>query len=229
MTRAPDLDVPCLYMRRATYDDLETLVRWRAETAEEIGRRERELGLPTTGQWATPYAQWKLKRWIDRGVTWMALPDPYLRTLPIATVTLDPEPEPAVELGPGEYEPLWTPDEMATPAWYMSKLNRSPAPELKGMGIGELLVRWCRTRAAIGGAELLRIDVWTGYYPNPADRQNQRLQRWYHDLGFDHVRTVPNVVSGYLMQIRAEVDPEVGQRVREIEEQPSLVSAWMPN
>jgi len=111
MKPSPDLSVSQLYMRRATYDDLETLVRWRAETADGIAERERVLGLPPTGQWATPYPQWKLKRWIDRGVTWMAMPHPYRGTLPIATVTLDPEPEPAIELGDGEYDPLWTPQE----------------------------------------------------------------------------------------------------------------------
>ena len=200
-----------LFMRRATFDDLATLARWRMESALEIQERERRLGLPSTGQWATPYARWKLERWIDRGVTWMASLDPYPLALPIATVTLDPEPEPAVLADNGEYTPLWTPDELATSAYYMSKLNRAPGSELRG--VGETLVRWCQNQAAVAGAERVRADVWTGWWPASPDRQNKKLQDWYLKLGFRHVRTVPDVVSGFLIEIDAHLIPEISSRV----------------
>jgi hypothetical protein len=208
-----------LYMRPATLDDLDVLRRWRAESAQAIEEREQRLGLPVTGQWQTPYPQWKLERWIDRKVTWMASADPYRGAPPIATVTLDPEPEPAIELEPGAYESLWSSEELDTSALYMSKLNRAPVPELDGAGIGEMLVRWCQGRAALSGAQMLRIDVWTGGWPTVPGHQNEKLQAWYRSLGFEHVRTVPDVVSGCLMQIPAAIDPQIIGRVRLLEDE----------
>lgn len=50
-----------------------------------------------------------------------------------------------------------------------------------GQGLGAELLDWAGTRAALDGATWLRIDVWT---------TNERLQKYYLDLGFTHVRTV---------------------------------------
>lgn len=197
-----------LFMRRATCEDLDTLTRWRVESAARIAERERRLGLPSTGQWATPYDVWKLQRWIERRVTWMALADANPSASPVATVTLDSEPEPAILLADGGYAPLWSEAELSVPAWYMSKLN---SPMLRGAG--ELLTRWCQGQAAREGAHVLRIDVWTGFWPRVADRQNLPLRQWYESLGFRYVRTVPDVVSGCLMEIDAVEVPGVDREV----------------
>lgn len=169
-------------MRRGVLEDIETIYRWRIETATQL--RERH----GTDQWSTPYPRWKLERWVERGATWMAMSDPYPGSPVIATVTVDTEPEPEPQ--------LWTADEQSVPAWYMSKLNRRPVPELRGAGIGVALTRWCQTQASLAGVGLLRIDCWS---------TNLGLQEMYRRLGFHYIRTVPGVVSGALFDIETSV------------------------
>jgi len=194
-----------LYLRPARLDDLESLARWRLEWADIVARRERAAGRAPSGFWQREYARWKQERWVERGRTFMASLDDSPIALPIATVTLDDEPEPDTD--------LWTPQELERPARFMSKLMRAPTDELAPAGVGRLLVAWCRSEAARQGAELVRGDVWTGYWPTNPDGQNTALQGWYLRLGWRHIRTAPDVVSGWLMEIDAAKDPIADERV----------------
>jgi ribosomal protein S18 acetylase RimI-like enzyme len=167
-----------LYLRRATIDDVDTLLRWRVETAQYLAERY------GTDQWSTPYPRERLERWATRGVMWMASLDGFANALPIATVTLDDEPEPG----------LWTPEEQLIPARYMSKLNVKPIDELRGLGIGAALLEWCLAQTSLAGGEFLRIDCWS---------TNTSLHAYYQQFGFQYVRTVPGVNSGALFQAEA--------------------------
>ncbi len=188
-----------LYLRPARLDDLDALARWRLEWADVVAARERSAGVPLSGFWGREYPRWKQERWVERGRTFMASLDASPLALPIATVTLDDEPEPDTD--------LWTPQELKRPARYMSKLMRAPGGELGALGVGRLLVAWCRTEAARQGAEVVRGDVWTGYWPTNPGGNNHALQQWYLRLGWRHVRTVSDVVSGWLMEASAVKDP----------------------
>lgn len=159
-------------MRQAAIEDVDTLLRWRVETAARL--RERY----GTDQWSVPYPRWKLEAWVERGSMWMALPEPDLACEPAGTITLDPEPEPGTS--------FWTEQERRIPAWYVSKLNRNPAAPA-GNGLGRALLEWARTRAATAGVGELRFDVWT---------TNHGLRAWYEAQGAELVRVVPDVPSG---------------------------------
>lgn len=169
-----------LYVRRAQLgDDIDQIYRWRAETVAWLARRH-----PGVDQWQAPYPRANLERWVERGETFMAAFHPGGPS--IATVTSSSEGDPE----------LWTPDELEVPARYVSKLNVTRA--LTGGRYGVGLMDWARTKAAVAGAEVVRIDVWT---------TNTALHDFYRQLGFEYVRTVPGVNSGALFEIRAEEVP----------------------
>jgi ribosomal protein S18 acetylase RimI-like enzyme len=75
---------------------------------------------------------------------------------------------------------LWTPEEQAEPAVYVSRLivRRDRA----GLGIGSALIDWAGQHG-IGGwrARWIRVDVWT---------TNLALHRYYKGQGFEHLRTL---------------------------------------
>src|SRR6266540_2636245 len=64
---------------------------------------------------------------------------------------------------------------------------------LRNLKAGETFIDWAGTRAADEGARWLRVDVWT---------TNDKLQQYYRDQGFTHVRTVvlPHNPSGAVFQ-----------------------------
>jgi single stranded DNA-binding protein len=70
-------------------------------------------------------------------------------------------------------------DERAEPALYAHKATVARA--YAGEGLGAELLDWAGTRATNEGARWLRVDVWT---------TNDKLQQYYRDQGFTHVRTV---------------------------------------
>jgi GNAT superfamily N-acetyltransferase len=86
---------------------------------------------------------------------------------------------------------LWTPAERAESALYAHKATVARA--YAGEGLGAELLDWAGTRAANEGARWLRVDVWT---------TNDKLQQYYRDQGFAHVRTVvlPHNPSGAVFQ-----------------------------
>ncbi|MFF1819155.1 hypothetical protein ACFVWG_17780 [Kribbella sp. NPDC058245] len=72
---------------------------------------------------------------------------------------------------------FWTPDELAGPAFYVSKIST-----VSGYGgLGTAVLDWCGRETARRGGELLRLDAW---------RTNLDLQKYYLSQGFRHVRTV---------------------------------------
>jgi GNAT superfamily N-acetyltransferase len=87
---------------------------------------------------------------------------------------------------------LWTPEELAEPARYVSKAN--VVRDQAGRGIGATLLEWTRQKAAENGAKVVRIDVWT---------TNERMHDFYRRLGFQYLRTVPDTNSGALFEIDA--------------------------
>jgi ribosomal protein S18 acetylase RimI-like enzyme len=173
---------PTLWMRSATLDDVDTLLDWRVKTAAQL--RERY----GTDQWSVPYPRWKLEQWVRRGSMWMALPAPNEDAPAIATLTLDPEPEPGTD--------FWTEEERQVSAWYLSKLNRNPAAGLAGQGIGRTLLEWAQTQASLAGIGEIRFDVWT---------TNSGLRAWYEELGSKFVRVVPGVPSGACYRLPTRV------------------------
>ncbi|MEU9132831.1 GNAT family N-acetyltransferase [Kitasatospora sp. NPDC048540] len=116
-------------------------------------------------QWSRPYPADKLLATIQAGTVFM-LRDGEMTA---GTITLTPEAE----------DGLWTPAELREPARYVNKLTVSRA--YAGQDIGGRLLNWASNRAAGEGAQWLRLDAWT---------TNERLQRYYVDHGFTHVRTV---------------------------------------
>ncbi|WP_350279321.1 GNAT family N-acetyltransferase [Kribbella sp. HUAS MG21] len=84
---------------------------------------------------------------------------------------------------------FWTPDELAEPAYYVSKIATVDGYS----GLGSALLDWCGREAARRGGTLLRLDAW---------RTNSDLQKYYLAQGFRHVRTVelPHRNSGALFE-----------------------------
>ncbi|WP_079046391.1 GNAT family N-acetyltransferase [Carbonactinospora thermoautotrophica] len=160
-----------MIIRPAEPSDVQTILRWRAETAAWL--RERY----GTDQWAKPYPADHILATVQAGEVFMVHRD-YCED-PIATITINGYADPE----------LWTPDELTEPARYVSKLTVSRAAA--GLGIGATLLDWAGSRAAAEGAQWLRLDCWT---------TNSRLHAYYRRQGFTHVRTVAHRDSGALFQ-----------------------------
>jgi GNAT superfamily N-acetyltransferase len=160
----------------AAPEDLSLLIAFRDEAARWLAAR----GID---QWQEPYPTEDLMeegmlRSIRAGETFIVWDDD---STPAATITVDRWANPD----------LWTPEEAAEPALYAHKLTVARA--YAGRGLGAELVDWAGTRAAVSGARWLRVDVWT---------TNPKLQHYYLELGFAHVRTVvlPHNPSGAVFQ-----------------------------
>ncbi|WP_354641987.1 GNAT family N-acetyltransferase [Kitasatospora camelliae] len=139
-----------------------------ADLGQLLAFREEAAGwLSALGsdQWSRPYPADKLLATIEAGTVFMLRDGAEI----VGTITLTPEAE----------DGLWTPSELSEPARYINKLTVSRA--YAGRDIGGRLLNWAGTRAAGQGARWLRLDAWT---------TNARLQQYYLDHGFSHVRTV---------------------------------------
>ncbi|QKW52423.1 GNAT family N-acetyltransferase [Streptomyces buecherae] len=161
-------------IRRAHPEDVETVVRWRAESAAWI---ERRYG---SDQWQRPFPADQLMKSVVAGELWIVHADT-LTSSPVATITVDQDADPA----------LWLPEERDEPARYVHKLTVAPG---KAPGLGAALLDWAGRAAASEGALWLRLDAWTS---------NQRLRQYYADQGFAFVRENPERVSGAAFQRRA--------------------------
>ncbi|MFJ5270618.1 GNAT family N-acetyltransferase [Streptomyces sp. NPDC088358] len=124
-------------------------------------------------QWSRPYPAERLLATIEGGTVFMLRDEG--RTA--GTITLTPEAE----------EGLWSDEELAEPSMFVNKLTISR--DYAGQDLGGRLLDWAGDRAQRAGAQWLRLDAWT---------TNARLQRYYLDQGFQHVRTVleGNAVNG---------------------------------
>ncbi len=163
-------------------DDLHTLIRFRNDASRWLAAR----GID---QWSAHWPSEDLMaegmlRNIQAGETFLV----WDGAVPAATITLDRSPRPG----------LWTEAEIAEPALYAHKLTVDRA--YAGVGLGAELLDWAGAKGASTGAKWLRLDVWT---------TNERLQRYYLDQGFSHVRTVTlhSDPSGALFQRPTQYAP----------------------
>jgi GNAT superfamily N-acetyltransferase len=124
-----------------------------------------------TDQWAKPWPtedkrNARIARGVDRGSTWMVEENGDLT----ATITCRDRGNPK----------LWTADELAEPAAYVSRLIVS-RPQA-GRGLGAALIDWAGLRGKQEwGAGSIRVDVWT---------TNLALHEYYKRQGFEHLRTL---------------------------------------
>lgn len=155
-----------MILLHAKLADLHRLLRFRKDAAGWLA----PLG---TDQWALPFPTEHIAQSIKAGEVYVVRESPTADAT--ATITLDTAADPL----------LWTPEERAEPALYVHKLTVDR--RYAGQGLGTRLLDWAGDQAARRGAQWLRLDAWS---------TNTRLQRYYEDHGFRHLRTVP--------------DPEVG-------------------
>jgi GNAT superfamily N-acetyltransferase len=167
-----------LYLRTAVPADLDRLIRWRAQVAEWVARKNGST------QWSTPLDTELALARIEQGATVMAMLEPDGE--PVATRSVLPTGDPA----------LWTAEELAVPARYLAKFTVDR--RYAGRGIGTLLTDWARRRAHRAGAEVVRLDAWT---------DNPGLHAYHRGYGWRQVRTVPGPVSGVLFEMPVLTDP----------------------
>lgn len=190
-----------LVIRQAASDEFDVVFGLLAESIQWL----RSKGLD---QWST-WEQWrtKMRPSLDRGDVWLLCDGED----PIGTVT--------AEMG-GDPD-FWTPEELAEPAAYVSKLTvaRSHA----GLNLGQLLLEWASDHAYRYGCEWLRLDAW---------KTNERLHSYYGGQGWKYLRTeeAPGRHSGTLFQTPTK--PLTLKTQRELKEIPSLptlesvIRAW---
>lgn len=114
--------------------------------------------------------------------------DPDESAPPVATIALDDHADPE----------FWTPADHPAAALYIHKL--AVARPWSGSGLGDALLDWACASAHAAGLPWLRLDCAKG---------NPRLQDYYRDRGFRHIRTVdlPHRSSGALFQRSSEDVP----------------------
>lgn len=116
-------------------------------------------------QWESGFGAARIAPMIERGEVYLACEG----TTAIATVSLTTAADPD----------FWTVQEQTEPALYVAKL--ATARTHTGQGLGAMLLRWCIDLAARQGMVWARLDAW---------RDNRGLQRFYHRVGWTHLRTV---------------------------------------
>ncbi|MGA5322231.1 GNAT family N-acetyltransferase [Streptomyces seoulensis] len=141
------------------------------------------IGKLGSDQWSRPYPADRLLATINAGTVFMLRDG----SATAGTITLTAEAE----------EGLWSEAELGEPSMFVNKLT--VAREYAGQNLGARLLDWAGDRAYRSSAKWLRLDAWT---------TNARLQQYYLDQGFEHVRTVREGaavnggprVSGWLAQ-----------------------------
>ncbi|MEL5954622.1 GNAT family N-acetyltransferase [Streptomyces sp. CLV115] len=123
------------------------------------------IGKIGSDQWSRPYPADRLLATIEAGTVFMLRDGG--RTA--GTITLTAEAE----------DGLWSEAELREPSMFINKLT--VAREYAGQNLGGRLLDWASDRAYRASAKWLRLDAWT---------TNTRLQRYYLDQDFEHVRTV---------------------------------------
>ncbi|MEV0995487.1 GNAT family N-acetyltransferase [Nonomuraea sp. NPDC050202] len=111
--------------------------------------------------------------------------DPDASAPPVATIALDDHADPE----------FWTRADDPGAALYIHKL--AVARPWSGSGLGDALLDWACATAFSAGLPWVRLDC---------AKANPRLQGYYRNRGFRHVRTVdlPHRSSGALFQRRSE-------------------------
>ncbi|MGW1037538.1 GNAT family N-acetyltransferase [Streptomyces antibioticus] len=162
--------------------DLPRLIKFRTDASAWLRTRG-------TDQWAKPFPADHILGSIRRGEVFMIREEPHSDAA--ATITLDRDADAR----------LWTPNEIAEPALYVHKLAVDRA--YAGTGLGSALLDWAGEQSVRQGVKWLRLDAWT---------TNLRLQAYYLEHGFTHVRTAddPEVVSGWAAQRPAGFHSHLG-------------------
>lgn len=158
-------------MARAQADDL-------AVVMDLLDQRTAWLHERGSDQWSTREFKPLMQDAIAQGFTWLLRDEAGTAVATLTTNTVaDPD--------------FWNSNEIAQPAYYLSKL--ATAIQWKGHGIGKLLISWSAKYAREHGVNLIRWDVW---------RTNHGLQDYYRSLGAQHLRTVevPGRRSGALFE-----------------------------
>lgn len=162
------------FIRRATPADSNALMKLRIEAEEWLA----SAGID---QWRSPgFRDRALAKWqvdITEGRTWV-VPDAdgeLLGTITLARPDAD----------------FWTRADSPDSAVYVAKLIT--ARSAAGQRLGGRLLDWAGGVARDQRLPWVRLDVW---------RDNVRLQRYYLDEGFEHVRTEapPHRLSGWMAQ-----------------------------
>src|ERR1700735_1780551 len=194
-----------LYVRRATADDLQTILGFIAEASSWLQQK----GID---QWANPWPtvaarDERVRSGLAEGRTWMVQDSD---GTPIATITCRRTGNPD----------LWTPADQKTPAVYVSRLivRRGYA----GWAIGAELLDWAGKRAADKyGAQWIRIDVGTtnvalhGYY----EKRKFSFIRFDSDSGYPSAalfqRTTADIQSADITRLRQLPDLATPQNLAE--------------
>ncbi|NJP98798.1 GNAT family N-acetyltransferase [Nonomuraea sp. FMUSA5-5] len=176
-----------LSLRRAEPADLPGVLTLLADTAEWLHAQG-------VRQWPRGgFGPERIKPLIEERVLFLL--DDELRYLdpdeaapPVATIALDDHADPE----------FWTPADDPGAALYIHKL--AVARPWSGSGLGDALLDWACASAYSAGLPWLRLDC---------AKANPRLQGYYRDRGFRHVRTVdlPHRSSGALFQRPSEDVP----------------------
>ncbi|MFI6134005.1 GNAT family N-acetyltransferase [Micromonospora sp. NPDC051141] len=129
-------------------------------------------------QWVT-WERWRTKLGpsLSAGDIWILWDDDEA----IGTVTLEMTGDPD----------FWTPEELAEPAAYVSKL--AVRLDRAGQELGALLLAWAGDYAFQRGSRYVRLDAW---------KTNDQLHAYYLSRGWTHLRTSTNPQrrSGALFQ-----------------------------
>lgn len=148
-------------IRRATEVDIESVLALRREA-------ERWLADRGIRQWTPDYAEDVHPRWVDairRGISWVLIDT---EGLLVGHVALDHEPD----------TDFWLPEDHPEDGLYLGKMT--VARDLAGRGVGDAILNWASRQAAEARRKWLRLEC---------RRDNHKLQQYYLDRGFQHVRT----------------------------------------
>lgn len=162
-----------LYILRATLSEIDTI----SGMISDAKQRLTTLG---TDQWSTDWSDKDGRKRNDRvehsiraGKTWLAVVILPTKVIPVATVTIEENANPAV----------WTDQEVtAEPAVYLSRLVT--AKGFSSLHIGTAVIDWAAQWGKKKyGARWVRIDVWTS---------NKALHTYYEKRGFTSCGLVPD-------------------------------------
>jgi GNAT superfamily N-acetyltransferase len=162
-------------IRRAELADLPAMIALRTEAEQWL----RQQGIT---QWTSDYFDYArnvMTASVEAGIAWVVEHDDEV----VATASLSPDAD----------MDFWTIADVPDSALYLGKMI--VARQYAGRGFGDGILDWASNRARILGRNWLRIDV---------RRDNARLQAYYLNRGFVHVRTVRPALrrteSGWLAQ-----------------------------
>lgn len=183
-----------LTVRPATGDDFDVVFDLLIRRIEWL----RERGLD---QWST-WEKWRDKMGpaIEAGNVWLLLDDDDA----IGTISVEFSAD----------RELWTAEEAAEPAAYVSKL--AVRTDRAGAELGALLLAWAGEHAYRHGCLYLRLDAW---------KTNEQLHTYYVDRGWKHLRisAAPHRNSGALFQRPAErMEQANAARIRQYPPLPTL-------